>query len=203
MSFSDISRQHSFLWFRQKRIVWFVAGNCTPSVNCIWCVNVCYVGKKHKKMSISSQKERQRSWVEALDQNNTQSRKISEENVLPPKLWHLQMVWYSCPGYGWKPVSPVSCIFSVTLSRGRTRAGGTWKIPFQKLTAQCSLPENSRKVLKSTKVHIEVKNARDKFIVIIINWSLIGSRFALAPYCSFSVLLQVQISFIITIFVPS
>ena len=32
-----------------KRIVWFVAGNCTPSVNCIWCVNVCYVGKKHKK----------------------------------------------------------------------------------------------------------------------------------------------------------
>ena len=39
-----------------------------------------------KKVSISSQKERQRSWVEALDQNNTQSRKISEENVLPPKL---------------------------------------------------------------------------------------------------------------------
>ena len=37
-------------------------------------------------MSISSQKERQRSWIEALDQNNTQSRKISEENVLPPKL---------------------------------------------------------------------------------------------------------------------
>ena len=48
-----------------------------------------------------------------------------------------------------------------------------------------------------------MKNARDKFIVIIINWSLIGSRFALAPYCSFSVLLQVQISFIITIFVSS
>ena len=69
-----------------KRIVWFVAGNCTPSVNCIWCVNVCYVGKKHKKMSTSSQKERQRSWIEALDQNNTQSRKISEENVLLPKL---------------------------------------------------------------------------------------------------------------------
>ena len=41
-----------------KRIVWFVAGNCTPSVNCIWCVNVCYVGKKHKKMSTSSQIER-------------------------------------------------------------------------------------------------------------------------------------------------
>ena len=38
-----------------KRILWFVAGDCTPSVNCIWCVNVCYVGKKHKKISISSQ----------------------------------------------------------------------------------------------------------------------------------------------------
>ena len=37
-------------------------------------------------MSVSSQKERQRSWIEALDQNNTQGRIISEENVLPPKL---------------------------------------------------------------------------------------------------------------------
>ena len=37
-----------------------------------------------------------------------------------------------------------------------------------------------------------MKNVRDKFIVIIINWSLIGSRFPLAPYCLFSVLLQVQ-----------
>ena len=38
-----------------KRIVWCVAGDCTPSVNCIWYVNACYVGKKYKKMSISSQ----------------------------------------------------------------------------------------------------------------------------------------------------
>ena len=29
--------------------------NCTPSVNCIWCVNVCEVGEKHKKMSRTSQ----------------------------------------------------------------------------------------------------------------------------------------------------
>ena len=42
--------------------------------------------KSIKKMSVSSQKERQRSWIEALDQNNTQGRIISEENVLPPKL---------------------------------------------------------------------------------------------------------------------
>ena len=28
--------------------------DCTPNVNCIWCVNVCYVGKKHKQMSITS-----------------------------------------------------------------------------------------------------------------------------------------------------
>ena len=32
-----------------------MAGYCSPSVNCIWCVNVCNVGKKHKRISISSQ----------------------------------------------------------------------------------------------------------------------------------------------------
>ena len=57
-----------------------------------------------------------------------------------------------------------------------------------------------RKVLKTAWKHIKMKNALNKFIVIIINWSLIGSRFALSPYCSFSVLPQVQISFIVIIF---
>ena len=57
-----------------------------------------------------------------------------------------------------------------------------------------------RKVLESALEQIKMTNTRDKFIVIIINWSLIGSRFALALYCSFSVLPQVQISFIIRIF---
>ena len=38
-----------------------------------------------------------------------------------------------------------------------------------------------------------MKNARDKFIVIINNCSLIGSRSALAPYSLFSVLPEGQI----------
>ena len=49
-----------------------------------------------------------------------------------------------------------------------------------------------RKVLKTALQHIKMKDALYKFIVIIINWSLIGSRFAPTPYCSFSVLPQVQ-----------
>ena len=57
-----------------------------------------------------------------------------------------------------------------------------------------------RKVLKTALKHIKMKNALYKFIVIIINWSLIGSHFTQAPYCSFSVLPQVQISFIVIIF---
>ena len=47
-------RKSSTFYSLQKRIVWFVAGKGTPGVNCIWCVNVC-LGKKYKKMSISSQ----------------------------------------------------------------------------------------------------------------------------------------------------
>ena len=39
-----------------------------------------------------------------------------------------------------------------------------------------------------------MKNALCRFIVIIINWSLIDSHFPLAPYCSFSVFPRVQIS---------
>ena len=49
-----------------------------------------------------------------------------------------------------------------------------------------------RKVLKTALQHIKMKDALYKFIVFIINWSLIGSHFAPAPYCSFSVLPQVQ-----------
>ena len=39
-----------------------------------------------------------------------------------------------------------------------------------------------------------MKNTLCKFIVIIINWNLVGSRFALASYCSFSVFPRDQIS---------
>ena len=52
----------------------------------------------------------------------------------------------------------------------------------------------SRRVLKSAEEHIKMKNTFCKFIVIIINWSFIGSRFALAPYFSFPVFPRVQIS---------
>ena len=44
---------YSLISSKEDFVVW--EGDCTPSVNCIWCVNVCDVGKKHKKMSINSQ----------------------------------------------------------------------------------------------------------------------------------------------------
>ena len=104
--------------------------------------------------------------------------------------------------YGRKTVTPVSCIFSVTLSRGNYKNPAKRHLKnspskVKLLNAVC--PKTSPKRAEK-RVRAQMKNARDKFIVIIINWSLIGSCFALAPYCSFSILSQVQNSFIITIF---
>ena len=63
----------------------------TPSVNCIWYVNVCYVKNikdVNKPLNTSvwlvHVVERWRSRVEVLDRTNTQSLRISEDNVLPP-----------------------------------------------------------------------------------------------------------------------